>query len=100
MRSIVPGFHSGRSLDVGVSLMGGGSASPPMTMSSRPSLPPVAADGLPAEHFAEDRHGPAGTTWPAARLPTTLALFAVEEPGGRGGPRWLVSGRRARSEAE
>ncbi|WP_404870705.1 hypothetical protein ACI1MP_36920 [Kitasatospora griseola] len=38
--------------------------------------PPVADDGLPAEHFAKGLHGSGDTTWLAADLPMTLAIFA------------------------
>ncbi|MEU1288306.1 hypothetical protein [Kitasatospora sp. NPDC005856] len=38
--------------------------------------PPAAGDGLPAEVFAGGPYGSGDTTWPAAELPMTLALFA------------------------
>ncbi|WP_329317814.1 hypothetical protein OIE77_42645 [Streptomyces sp. NBC_01715] len=38
--------------------------------------PPAASDGLPAEVFTQDTYGSGDTTWPAAELPMTLAVFA------------------------
>ncbi|MFH9351286.1 hypothetical protein [Kitasatospora sp. NPDC017646] len=38
--------------------------------------PPAAGDGLPAEVFTQDTYGSGDTTWPAAELPMTLAVFA------------------------
>ncbi|MFE2584808.1 hypothetical protein [Streptomyces sp. NPDC059378] len=38
--------------------------------------PPAASDGLPAEVFTQDTHGSGDTTWLAAELPMTLAVFA------------------------
>ncbi|MGW3113528.1 hypothetical protein [Streptomyces sp. NPDC001091] len=38
--------------------------------------PPAASDGLPAEVFTQDTYGSGDTTWSAADLPMTLAVFA------------------------
>jgi hypothetical protein len=38
--------------------------------------PPSASDGLPAEVFTQDTYGSGDTTWLAAEVPMTLALFA------------------------